>query len=109
VAYELAVLIAAPRAAILTAVDTLATDRTVLGHVGGDKLVAPTGLVGAADRKPAPVTSLSPVSLVPTLSAVELGGVLHREQQPDPATISSACRLARYKLHGMSSTPTMET
>ena len=58
VAYELTILNAAPRAATLTAVDTLAADHTLLGHVEGDELVARTQLVGAADRKPAPVTSL---------------------------------------------------
>jgi hypothetical protein len=58
VAYELTVLNAAPRAAVLTAVDTLAADHTLLGHVEGDELVARTQLVGAADRTPAPVTSL---------------------------------------------------
>jgi hypothetical protein len=58
VAYELTVLNAGPRAATLTAVDTLAPDHTVLGHVEGDELVARTQLVGAADRKPAPVTSI---------------------------------------------------
>ena len=58
VAYELTVLNAAPRPATLTAVDTLAADHTVLGHVEGDELVARTQLVGTADRRPAPVTSL---------------------------------------------------
>jgi hypothetical protein len=58
VAYELTVLNAAPRPATLTAVDTLTADHTVLGHVEGDELVARTQLVGAADRKPAPVASL---------------------------------------------------
>jgi len=58
VAYELTVLNAAPRPATLTAVDTLTADHTVLGHVEGDELVARTQLVGAADRKSAPVASL---------------------------------------------------
>jgi GNAT superfamily N-acetyltransferase len=60
VAYELAVLNAAPRTATLTAVDTVTAepDQRVLDHVSGDDLVARTILVGIADRKPEPVRSV---------------------------------------------------